>query len=197
MVGDVRIQADVDRAVDEATGRYGGLDAAVAVAGVVAGGTDVWETGDDQWRALTGVNLDGVWRLARAAVPALLARPAPRQGRFVAVASAAGVIGLPRMAAYAASKHGVIGLVRSLAGELGPHGVTANVVAPGSVATAALDASASFYGLADPTEFAVHHPLGRLVEPEEVAEAVAWLAGPHSSGVTGAVLPVDAGMTAT
>lgn len=196
-VGDVRRQADLDRAVGVAVDTFGGLDAAVAVAGVVAGGAPAWEMGDDAWEAVVRVNLEGVWRLARAAVPALLARPEPRRGRFVAVSSAAGLRGLPLMAAYSAAKHGVIGLVRSLAAELGPHGVTANAVAPGSTSTRVLDASASFYGLAAPEEFAVHHPLGRLIRPEEVAAVVAWLAGPSSSAVTGAVVAVDAGMSAT
>jgi NAD(P)-dependent dehydrogenase (short-subunit alcohol dehydrogenase family) len=104
---------------------------------------------------------------------------------------------LPLLAAYSASKHAVVGLVRSLAAELGPHGVTANAVAPGSTNTAMLHASAAVYGLADTAEFAVHHLLGRLVEPDEVAALMCWLCGPDSAAITGAVLPVDAGMTAS
>src|SRR4029077_4908526 len=88
----------------------------------------------------------------------------PRQGRFVAVASAGGIRGVPLLSAYSAAKHGVIGLVRSPAAELGPEGITANAVAPGSTTTAMLDASAAVYGI-DPQDFAAHHPLGRLVEP--------------------------------
>ena len=96
-----------------------------------------------------------------------------------------------------ADEHAVVGLVRSLAAELGPHGVTANAVAPGSTRTAMLDASAAVYDLAHPDEFATHHALGRLLDPTEVAAAIAWLCSPASSGVTGAVLPVDAGMTSS
>jgi NAD(P)-dependent dehydrogenase (short-subunit alcohol dehydrogenase family) len=103
---------------------------------------------------------------------------------------------LPLLAAYTAAKHGVEGLVRSLAAELAPHGITANVVAPGSTTTAMLEASAAVYGLDDVTEFASHQ-LGRLVEPDEVAAVLAWLCGPDSAAITGAVVPVDAGMTAT
>lgn len=197
VVGDVRRQADLDRAVAIAVERFGGLDAALAVAGCIAGGQEAWRTDDDVWNVLVGVNLEGVWRLARAAVPALLDRPPPRRGRFVAVSSAGGTLGLPLLAGYSAAKHGVLGLVRSLAAELGPHGVTANVVAPGSTPTEMLRASAAVYGLVGTDEFASHHLLGRLVTPEEVADTLAWLCGPDSSGITGAVLAVDAGMTAS
>jgi SDR family mycofactocin-dependent oxidoreductase len=196
VVADVRDQAALDGAVATAVDRFGGLDAAVAAAGCIAGGSPGWEIGDDQWAAMVGVNLEGVWRLARSAVPALLARPAPRRGRFVAVSSSGGTDGLPLLAAYVAAKHGVNGLVRSLAAELGPHGVTANAVAPGSTRTAMLEASAAVYDLASVEGFTEHHLLGRLLEPEEVAALVAWVCGPTSGGVTGAVLPVDAGMTA-
>jgi SDR family mycofactocin-dependent oxidoreductase len=196
VVGDVRDQATLDTAVAEAVEHFGGLDAAVAAAGCIAGGRPTWEDGDELWATMLGVNLEGVWRLARAAVPALLQRPAPRHGRFVAVSSTGGLVGLPLLAAYVAAKHGVHGLVRSLAAELAPHGITANAVAPGSTTTAMLDASAAVYDLEGTDSFREHHLLDRLLEPGEVAALVAWLCGPESGGVTGAVLPVDAGMTA-
>jgi SDR family mycofactocin-dependent oxidoreductase len=195
-VADVRDQQALDRAVRRAHEELGGLDAAVAVAGVIGGGPAAWETADELWSVMLEVNLTGVWRLARAAIPELLRRPPPRRGRVVAVASAGAVVGLPRLSAYVAAKHGVVGLVRSLAAELGPEGVTANVVAPGSTRTEMLTASAAVYELVDTGEFAAHHLDPRLLDPEEIAEAVAWLCGPGSSGVTGAVIPVDAGMTA-
>jgi SDR family mycofactocin-dependent oxidoreductase len=195
-VADVRDQAGLGDAVELARDRFGGLDAAVAVAGLIAGGPSTWETDDALWAAMIDVNLAGVWRLARAAIPAMLERPMPRRGRFVAVASAGGIVGLPRLGAYVAAKHGVVGLIRSLAAELGPEGITANVVAPGSTRTEALTASAALYELGSPDEFSVHHLVPRLLEPDEVAAAVSWLCDSGSSGVTGVVLPVDAGMTA-
>jgi SDR family mycofactocin-dependent oxidoreductase len=195
VIGDVRDQAALDAAVARARAELGGLDAAVAVAGAIGGGPTAWETGDDLWTAMVELNLTGVWRLVRAAVPALLERPRPRRGRVVAVASAGAVVGLPRLAAYVAAKHAVIGLIRSVAAELGPEQVTANVVAPGSTRTEMLTASAAVYGLSEADEFAVHHLDPRLLDPEEIAEAVAWLCSAGSSGVTGSVLPVDAGMT--
>jgi len=196
-VADVRDQAALDAAVALGVERFGGLDAAVAVAGGIAGGNPAWETGDDVWATMFGVNVEGAWRLARAAVPELLRRPEPRQGRVLAVSSAGGTLGLPLLTAYSAAKHAVVGFVRSLAAELGPAGITVNAVAPGSTETAMLDASAEVYGLTGTAEFAGHHQLRRLVAPGEVAALLAWLCGPDSSGITGAVLPVDAGMTAS
>jgi SDR family mycofactocin-dependent oxidoreductase len=195
-VGDVRSQPDMDAAVALALDSFGPLDAAVAVAGVVAGGPPVWETDDRTWDTLFEVNVVGVRRLVQAAVPAMLARAAPREGRVVAVASAAGMLGLRRLGGYVASKHAVIGLIRALAADLAGTGVTANAVCPGSTRTAILEASARVYGLGSVEEFAGHQLLERLLEPEEPAALIAWLCGAASSGVTGAVLPADGGMTA-
>ena len=181
-------------AVRLAEAEFGGLDAAFAVAGVIAGGTPLWEMPAAELDAVLDVDLRGVVTLARAAVPALLRRPEPRSGRFVAVASAAATRGLPMLAAYCAAKAGVAGLVRALAVELGGSGVTANAVSPGSTDTPILAESARLYGLGSAAEFAGQQPIGRLLDPAEVAAALVWLAGPASSGVTGAVLPVDGGL---
>ena len=182
------------RAVALAESEFGGLDAAVAVAGVVAGGVPLWEQPEGEVRAVLDVDLFGVVALARAAVPALLRRPEPRSGRFVAVASTAATRGLPMLAAYCAAKAGVTGLVRALAVELGGTGVTANAVSPGSTDTRVLEESARLYGLPSAQDFAARQPLGRLLRPEEVAAALVWLAGPDTAAVTGAVLPVDGGL---
>ncbi|MGB8652680.1 MAG: mycofactocin-coupled SDR family oxidoreductase [Mycobacteriales bacterium] len=194
LVADTTDPSQLAAAVAEAERRYGGLDAALAVAGVVAGGVPLWEQGADQVAAVLEVDLLGVVALARAAVPALLRRPAPRSGRFVAVSSAAATRGLPMLAAYCAAKAGVNGLVRGLAAELRGTGVTASCVSPGSTRTPVLEESARLYGLADAEHFARQQPLERLLEPEEVAAALVWLAGPHSSGVTGADVAVDGGL---
>ena len=178
----------------DAEARWGGLDAAIACAGVIAGGLPQWEVPPEQERAVLDVDLGGVLNLARAAVPALLRRPEPRSGRFLAIASAAATRGLPMLAAYCAAKAGVAGLIRALAVELGPTGVTANAVSPGSTATAMLDESARLYDLAGAQDFASTQPAGRLLDPAEVAAVLAFLAGPLSSGMTGAVVPVDGGL---
>lgn len=195
VVADVRDEAALVAAVAEAERRFGGLDAAVAAAGVMAGGTVAWELPAEQHRAVLDVNLGGVLNLARAAVPALLRRPEPRSGRFLAVASAAATRGLPMLAGYCAAKAGVTGLVRALAAELAGTGVTANAVSPGSTDTAMLAETARLYGLGSAAEFTAQQPLHRLIEPGEIAAVLAFLAGPGGAAVTGADVPVDGGLT--
>src|SRR5215467_14337277 len=191
---DVRDHAAIAAAVADAEARFGGLDAAIAAAGVIAGGTPLWEVPPEQERAVLDIDLGGVIGLARAAVPALLRRPKPRSGRFLAVASSAATRGLPMLAAYCASKAGVAGLIRALAVELGGTGVTANAVSPGSTATPTLDESARLYEMPGAHAFASQQPIGRLLEPTEVAAVLAFLASPASSGMTGAIVPVDGGL---
>jgi SDR family mycofactocin-dependent oxidoreductase len=181
-------------AVDEAEQRFGGLDAVVAVAGVIAGGVPLWEMPEEQLRAVLEVDLYGPITAARVGIPALLRRPTPRDGRFIAVASAAATRGLPGLAAYCAAKAGVTGLIRALATDLRGTGVTATGVSPGSTATPLLDESARLYRLDGAESFAAQQPVERLLRPEEVAAALVWLAGEASSAVTGAVLPVDGGL---
>jgi len=194
MEADARDPAAMADAVAAAERRWGGLDAAIAAAGVIAGGVPLWDMPEDQQRAVLDTDLGGVLALARAAVPALLRRPPPRSGRFLAVASAAATRGLPMLAAYCAAKAGVTGLIRALAVELQDSGVTANAVSPGSTDTPMLAESARLYGLPGRDSFAGQQPLGRLVSADEVAAALVWLAGPGSSGMTGAVVPVDGGL---
>lgn len=194
-VADVRDLGELGAAVALAESAYGGLDAAFAVAGVIAGGAPHWETSPAAEDAVLDVDLRGVLNLARVVVPAMLRRPEPRSGRFVAVASSAAVTGLPMLAAYCAAKAGVAGFVRGLAADLRGTGVTANAVAPGSTDTAMLAESARLYGLASVDEFATQQPVERLLTPDEVAAACVWLASDEASGITGALLPVDGGLS--
>jgi SDR family mycofactocin-dependent oxidoreductase len=194
-VADVRDLDALVAVVQTAVDTYGGLDAALAVAGVVAGGRPHWETDLAAERVVLEVDLVGVLNLARAAVPALLQRPEPRSGRFLAVASAAATRGLNGLAAYCAAKAGLTGFVRALATDLAGSGVTANAVSPGSTLTPALEASARLYELDDVSGFIDQQPIGRLLDPDEIAAALVWLAGPDSSGMTGAVMSVDGGLS--
>lgn len=191
---DVRDAAGLAEAVAFAELRWGGLDAAIAAAGVIAGGQPLWELPTVQEQAVLDINLGGVIALARAAVPAMLRRPEPRQGRFLAVASAAASRGLPLLAAYCAAKAGVTGLIRALAVELAGTGVTANAVSPGSTDTPILAESARIYDLPNAEAFAAQQPLGRLLDPGEVAAVLGFLAGEASSGMTGAAVAVDGGL---
>ena len=193
LVGDVRSKADMELAVETATRHFGRLDAVVANAGVVAGGVPLWEMSDAAFDAVMSVNVLGTRRLIEAAVPTLLGNGG--FGRIVAVASAAGQLGLRHMAAYSAAKHAVVGLIRGVAMDLAETNVTANAISPGSTRTAILEASAALYGLASGEAFVAQQPIGRLLEVGEPSALIAWLCSSASSAVTGANLAVDGGMT--
>jgi SDR family mycofactocin-dependent oxidoreductase len=173
---------------------WGELEAMVANAGVIAGGVPAWELSQDEEDAVVEVCLRGVMVAARVGIPALLRRPEPRAGRFVATASAASTRGLPGLAAYCAAKAGVSGFIRALGADLRGTGVTAAAVAPGSTDTPILAESARLYGLAA-ADFASQQPIERLLDPAEVAALIAWLCGPGGAAVTGATLPVDGGLS--
>ena len=185
------LRSIVDTVVEE----HGGLDAFVAAAGVVAGGVPQWELDPAAEQAVLDVCLGAVLIAARVAIPSLLQRPQPRRGRFLAVSSTAALRGLPMLAAYCAAKAGVAGLIRALGSELRGTGVTANAVAPGSTRTPILDETARLYSLDNAEAFADQQPLQRLIEPDEVAALLAWLAGPDADAMTGAIIPVDGGLS--
>lgn len=166
--------------------------AAVAVAGVIAG-HPAWATPDDAFDLMLKVNLEGVRHLADACVPAMVSAG---RGRFVAVSSAAALRAMPMLAAYSAAKAAALAYVRAMAADLAGTGVTANVVCPGSTRGLMLEASAAIYSLAEQDAFAGQALLRRLLEPDEIAAAIAWLCSPGSGALTGAVIPVDGGLSA-
>jgi SDR family mycofactocin-dependent oxidoreductase len=166
--------------------------AAVAGAGVIAG-SPAWQTSEPAWSVLMEVNLHGTRRLAEATVPAMVEAG---RGRFVAIGSAAALRAMAQLAAYSAAKAAVVAYVRALAADVAGTGVCANCVCPGSTRGAMLRQSAALYGLADQEAFAAQQLIRRLLEPSEVAAAVAWLCGPEGSALTGATIPVDGGLGA-
>ena len=196
VTADVRDRAALADVVADVLDRHERLDAAVAAAGIIAGGEPLWQTPVEQLGALLEVNVIGVANLAACATPAMLAAPMPRAGRFVAVASAAAHRGLFHLAAYCASKAACVGLVRALAADLRGTGVTANVVSPGSTRTDMLARTAELYDLPTSAAFAEYALLERLLEPDEIAAVVAYLCSGDSAAITGAVLAADGGLTA-
>ena len=201
--GDVRSAADLQAAVDAAVSEFGGLHVVVANAGVLGGGRLAAELDEEDWDLTLDVNLKGVWLTARAALPALVASGG---GSIVLIGSAARLKGVQHLVDYCAAKAGVVALTKVLALQHGRHGVRVNCVCPGNVATDLVinPTVMSFFrpDLPDPG-FADVAPLfaqmnvleGKpLLDPLDVSEAVAWLAGDGSRWVTGVVLPVDQGM---
>jgi SDR family mycofactocin-dependent oxidoreductase len=174
---------------------WDGVEAIVANAGVIAGGAPAWELPQAEEDAVVEVCLRGVMVAARVGIPALLRRPTPRAGRFVATASAASLRGLPGLAAYCAAKAGVSGFIRALGADLRGTGVTAVAVAPGSTDTPILAESARLYALEGAADFATQQPIERLIDPTEIAATIAWLCGPGGAAVTGTTVSVDGGLS--
>lgn len=194
-VVDVRDRQGLQQVVDDAVGRWGRLDAAVAAAAVILGGTSLWEAPAEEFDLLWDVDVRGVWNTAAATVPAMLAGPDPGRCRFVAVASAAGDHGLFHLAGYTVVKHAVVGLVKGLAADLVGTGVTAVAVSPGSTRTEMLTATAGLYNLTDPAELAGSQLIRRLIEPEEMAATIAFCCSAEGAVLNGGVLHADGGFT--
>jgi SDR family mycofactocin-dependent oxidoreductase len=193
VVGDVRDRDALERAAALAVERFGRLDAAVAAAAVIAGGAPLWRTPEAQLRLLLDIDLVGVWNTAAVAVPLMLDGDDPGGCRFVAIASAAAEHGLFGLAAYSAAKHAVIGLVRGLAEDLVGTGVTAVAVAPGSTRTDMLAATAGLYQMDGVEDFARSALIRRLLEPDEVAAAVAFCCSVEAASLNGSVVRADGG----
>ena len=176
--------------------RFGRLDVVVNSAGI--GSVDAFlDTPDDNWTRVIGVNLTGTFLCIQAALPDMLAA---RQGRIVNIASTAGQRGYAYVAAYVAAKHGVVGLTRALALELAPQGITVNAVCPGYTETEILRESIANVmaktgrSEADArAEFARGNPQGRIVQPQEVADAVQWLCSDAAGAITGQSISVSGG----
>lgn len=189
---DVTDEAAVDALVDSIIERHGRIDAAANVAGTSGVYADVADSSTADWRSTLAVNLDGVYFCLRAELRAMRAAGS---GSIVNVASSAGRMGVPGLSAYSASKHAVLGLTKSAALEAARAGVRVNAVCPGSVRTPMLR---DFVGGDDAAleKMGRRAPMGRLGEPQEIAEAIVWLLSNAASFVTGNVLSPDGGVAA-
>jgi NAD(P)-dependent dehydrogenase (short-subunit alcohol dehydrogenase family) len=195
---DVTDPAAVAQAFEQARAESGPISILINNAGQ-AEAAPFLKTSLDLWRRMTAVNLDGTFLCTQAALPDMLECG---WGRIVNIASTAGLIGYSYVTAYCAAKHGVIGLTRALALELATKNITVNAVCPGFTDTAMLQRTienivAKTARTPEETrdELAASNPQNRVVLPEEVANAVAWLCLPGSDSITGQAISVSGGET--
>jgi 3-oxoacyl-[acyl-carrier protein] reductase len=185
---DVAQSAAVTDAIKALGKEHGGLDILVNNAGVAVNGL-LMRFSDEQWAKTMNTNLAGAFHCTRAAATFLL--KAKEAGRIINITSVVGEMGNGGQAAYAASKAGLIGLTMSTARELASRGITCNAVAPGYIET---DMTAEHLPEAQRAKLLEQIPLGRIGKAEDVADTVAFLAGPEAAYVTGQVLRVNGGM---
>jgi NAD(P)-dependent dehydrogenase (short-subunit alcohol dehydrogenase family) len=188
LAGDVRDEAFLTRACELAATKDGGMISFIANAGVAQPGSSQTYP-MDAWDRLISINLTAVFLGARVALPFL---DAERNGNIVMISSINGTLGMGGRAAYCAAKAGVQGLVRSLAVEWGPRGIRVNAISPGAIST---EMQQEFFatGFAQPETFINRTPMGRLGQPSELADAVAYLASDKASFINGVNLAVDGG----
>ena len=191
---DVSDSAAVDRAVSEAAGALGPIDALVNIAGIYQV-AELENITDEDWARMFAIHVNGTFHTCRAALPGMMAA---RAGAIVNMSSLHAVRGQANAAHYAAAKGAIIGLTKSIAREKGPLGIRANAVAPGPIDTPL------WRGAVPPDEIdAVMAkrseiiPIGRLGEPAEVAQTIVYLLGPAASYITGQVVTIDGGESMT
>lgn len=186
VVLDVNDAAGVDALVDTLVKTHGGIQVLVNNAGITRD-TLAMRMKDDDWSAVLDTNLTSVFRLARAVMRPMMKQ---RFGRIINITSVVGASGNPGQANYAAAKAGVAGMSRALARELGSRNITVNCIAPGFIDTDMTRALSAEQQEALKSQI----PLGRLGQPQDIAEAVAFLASPAGAYITGTELHVNGGL---
>ena len=187
VLGDVSVEEDARRIIATAVESFGVLDSLVANAGIIPL-SGIEQASAEEWDEVMAVDGRGMFLTCKFAVEAM----GPEGGSFVCLSSISGLAGQSSQAAYGPAKFVASGLTKHLAVELAPRGIRVNAVAPGTIRTEAAAALPDDY--LEPMRAA--HPMGRLGEPSEVAEAICFLASDAASFITGAILPVDGGYLA-
>ncbi len=199
---DTRNFNELQSVVDEAIAEFGHIDVVCANAGMSSFGFS-WELTDEAWQEIIDVNLTGSWKTVKAVIPHMIERN--EGGSLVFISSTAGLIGVPTMSHYTASKHGVVGLMRALAAELAPHNIRVNSVNPGNVDTPMVNNAPmrKLYlpEVSDPTPEDANEVMKEMsalptgwMDSQGVSDAVVYLASDEARYITGITLPVDAGM---
>jgi len=179
--------------IDETIATFGKLDILVNNAGIIYRNKTVVETSPDEWLKTFDVNVNGAFYLSKFALPHLEAT----KGNIVNVASYVGLVGFKGIPAYCASKGALIQLTKAMALDHAAEGVRVNCVCPGSVHTEMITSAWDAYGEGAEDVWSSKHPLGRIAQPLEVANAILYLASDEASFLTGVALPVDGGVTAS
>jgi len=189
---DMAKAAEVEAMVQKAVATYGRLDCAHNNAGIEGATGRTADYREEDWNRVISINLTGVWLCMKYEISQMLKQGG---GAIVNTASDAGLLGVPQMPAYVASKHGVVGLTKTAALEYAKSGIRVNAVCPGVIKTPMLERiTGQRAGRAE--RIAAAEPVGRMGKPEEIAEAVVWLCSEAASFVTGLPMPVDGGIAA-
>lgn len=199
---DVRVQDQLDAVVAEIKERFGRLDVVAANAGIATNFRKAWELTDAEWQDVIDVDLTGVWRTTKAAIPLMI--EAGNGGSITLTSSLAGLKGYSNIAGYVAAKHGVNGLMKTLANELGEYGIRVNTVCPGLINTEMMMNQPTYDlfrpELDNPSQDDATEVFNSMqvlptkwLEPRDVSEVIAWLASDAARFITGTMIPVDGG----